>query len=53
MEKHPGVRTLGPSSVEAPKDAPPSYRELGIGYTQAHRWQLEAAVPEGAPSAPA
>ena len=36
-----GIRGGGPTS------APPTYKELGIDKRLAHRWQVEASVPEG------
>jgi len=43
--KNPGTRLFGGSSLEPPANIP-TYAEMGIAKTQAHRWQQAAQVPE-------
>ena len=45
MDKAPAGRPSRNPLHDA-RDLPPTYDELGIEYTQAHRWQLEANVPQ-------
>lgn len=46
MEKHPGTRPVGPSTMKAPSDPPPTLSELGISYAHSHRMQTIARMPE-------
>lgn len=45
MDKAPAGRPPK-NPLHRARDLPPTYDELGIEYTQAHRWQLEANVPQ-------
>ena len=46
MDKAPAGRP-SKNRLQSATDLPPTYDELGIEKTQAHRWQLEASVPPG------